>query len=105
MVKGCHKIASHKIPIGKYGVFWGNYEIATNGEMNNLMVCEIHMKADTMRHPWSQKSQTVLSVIEKECALCKTKVGFTNGKEHCVKHMVAIAGKSSNVSCNYFDQS
>ena len=39
MVKACHKIASHKIPIGKYGVFWGNYEIATNVEMNNLMVC------------------------------------------------------------------
>ena len=104
MVKNCYAEAAHKVSIGKYCAFLGTYEISMKQkELAFITICDIHMKADMMKHPWSKQSQIVLSITEKECALCKMKVSISNGS-HCVKHMLTIGGKSFNTSCNFYDK-
>lgn len=105
MIKQCKKDALHNLCIGKYNVLWGKYELDNYEEANEFItVCDLHMQCDMKRHPWSKNTQVMLDISKKQCALCMSDIKITNGKNHCVKHMITMAGKNYNVPCNYFDK-
>ena len=104
MVQGCVQDAPHKIKLGNGSMVLGNYEVQYfNKECQHFYLCDFHISNEEKRHPWSKEKQCILTIVEKECALCKSKVAISNGNNPCRKHMLMIAGQPYNVSCDFYD--
>ena len=104
MVRGCTQDASHKMKLGHQSMLLGNYEVQCfNKDWKHIFLCDFHIDNESKRHPWCKEEQCNLTMMEKECALCKSKVVISNGNNPCRKHMLIIAGQPYNVSCDFYD--